>query len=92
MDYIRDFCEQADCPEHPNRYSNGDDALISYNGAKLDNFTSNTIEDVVRNAAKVIVSIHGIKVPLACTICSNRKPIDMKKLMKRETAKKELTR
>jgi len=86
MDYKKDFCEQVDCPEHPNRYSNSDDALISYNEAKLNNYFP------ASNAIKAVVSIHGIKVPLACTICSNRKPIDMKKLMKREAAKKELTK
>ncbi len=74
MDYKKDFCEQVDCPEHPNRYRNGVNALIFY------------------NPGSVIVSIHGIKVSLACTICSNRKPIDMKKLAKREAAKKELTK
>ena len=74
MDYIKDFCEQVDCPEHPNRHSNGDDALIFC------------------RPGRVIVSIHGIKVSLACAICSNKKPIDMKKLMKTDAAKKELTK
>ena len=89
MDYKKDFCEHTDCPEHPNNYKD-DCGLISHHDA--NEMLSNTIEDVIRNAAKVVVEINGIKIPLACTICSNHKQIDMKTFMKRNLAKKELNK
>jgi len=90
MDYIKDFCEHVDCPEHPDCYSEPD-AWRSYK-TRLSNFGSNTIEKLVSNTAKVVISIHGMNIPFACTICSNRKSVNMKKLIKREVAKKELTK
>lgn len=88
MDYKKDFCEHIDCPEHPNHYEYKD-GLISH-ANEGDHLLGTTIEDVIRNATHVVIQINGVIIPFACSVCSNHKDIDMKSLMKKEMAKKEL--